>query len=107
MPLKANIHVSLNRLRTQKSSFELAEKKQKDVLRKARTRTLIQVGGLVDLTPLLAICDIKLGDDLQLEHRAKAATLLGILASIANKIPKNISSNDLLKYRNIGVGVLK
>jgi len=71
MPLKANIHVSLNRLRTQKSALELAAKKQKDGLRKARTRTLIQVGGLVDLTPLLAICNIKLGDDLQLEHQDK------------------------------------
>ena len=102
-----DIEISLNRLPLQKSALENRMKKQKNNMRKARTRTLIQIGGLVDITPLLSICGIKLGDDSRLDFPDKAAALLGILVNSVNQIPENISDDDLMKFRNTGVKFLK
>jgi hypothetical protein len=74
--------------------------------RNARTRTLIQLGGLLDLTPLLSICGIELGDDLQIDHREKAAALLGILATVMNQFSEDICSEDLEMFREIGFKLL-
>jgi len=102
-----DIEISLNRLLLQKSALENRMKKQKNNLRKARTRTLIQIGGLVDITPLPAICGIELGQDLQIDYPDKAATLLGILMCAVNRLPENISDDDLMKFKNTGVKFLK
>jgi hypothetical protein len=75
--------------------------------RNSRTRTLIQLGGLLDLTPLLSICGIELGDDLQLDHQDKAATLLGILATSINELPEDINVEDLELFKSIGLKLLK
>lgn len=64
----SGIEISLNRLRAQKAALQHKMKKHDNKERKTRTRTLIQLGGLLDLTPLLTICGINLGDDLQLER---------------------------------------
>lgn len=50
--------------------------------RQSRTRTLIQLGGLLSLSGLPRLFDIQEGDDLQgdLLTRDKAAALLGLLA---------------------------
>ena len=102
-----NIEVSLNRLRSQKSALEFKLKKQNNNQRKARTRTLIQLGGLLDLTSLPSICGIELGHDLQLEYPDEAATLLGILVTAVNQIPENICDEKLESFKNIGIKVLK
>jgi hypothetical protein len=81
-------------------------KKTTNTNRNSRTRTLIQLGGLLDLTPLLSICEIKLGDDLQLVHRDKAASLLGILAVALNQLPDDIEAEDLEKFRSVGLKLL-
>jgi hypothetical protein len=65
------------------------------------------MGGLIDLTPLPSICNIILGEDLQLDHPDKSATLLGILTHCANTLPENISDNDLQHFKNIGVKLMK
>ena len=75
--------------------------------RNSRTRTLIQLGGLLDLTPLLSICGIELGDDLQLDHRDKAASLLGILATAMNQLPEDICTGDLESFKSIGLTLLR
>lgn len=103
----SSIEVSLNRLRSQKAALQHKMKKQEHRVRKTRTRTLIQIGGLLDITPLLTICGINLGDDLQLEHPDKAATLLGILITAANQLPENISEDQLLQFKNIWINLLK
>jgi hypothetical protein len=82
-------------------------KKQENSQRKARTRTLIQMGGLLDLTPLPSICGINLGDDLQLDHPDKSATLLGILLHLCEKIPESISGDDLENFKTKGINFLK
>jgi hypothetical protein len=52
--------------------------------RKARTRTLIQLGGLVEKSGLLEPLNIMLGDDLQkdYEHLTSAAILTGALSEL-------------------------
>lgn len=80
-----DIEISLNRLRSQKAALEFKVKTHGNKQRKMRTRTLIQLGGLLNISPLLSICGIELGDDLQLEYPDKAAILLGILIN-ATKI---------------------
>ncbi len=49
--------------------------------RKARTRTLIQLGGLVEKSGLLPYLNISMGDDLQVDEHIKdeVETLLGLL----------------------------
>ena len=65
------------------NKLTMTESRLRHRLRQSRTRTLIQIGGLVSLTPLLDFCDIVLGEDLQSsESQHKANLLLGILNQI-------------------------
>jgi hypothetical protein len=108
MPINyANIEIKLHRLYAKKAALEHKLKRSENSQRKARTRTLIQMGGLLDLTPLPSICGINLGDDLQLDHPDKSATLLGILVHLWDKFPDAISDENLEKFRNIGINFLK
>ena len=61
----------------------------------------------MNLTPLLSICSIELGDDLQLEHPDKAAILLGLLNHLSDKIPEQLSDEDLEKFKEIGINLMK
>jgi hypothetical protein len=102
-----DIDIKLNRLRSQKSALQNKLKSQNNQERKARTRTLIQMGGLLNLTPMPSACDIELGDDLQLDYPDNAAVLLGMLTDFANKIPDFLSDEDRGKFRKIGVNIMK
>ncbi len=101
------IKIKINRLLAQKAALQHKMKKQENSKRKARTRTLIQLGGLLDLTPLLSICKIELGEDLQLDHPDKSATLLGILSHLCDQLPEHFTDQDLAKFRSIGENLLK
>ncbi|MDR3179627.1 MAG: conjugal transfer protein TraD [Holosporaceae bacterium] len=103
----AKTEIQMNRLRAQKAALSFKIKHQQNSERKARTRTLIQMGGLLEITPLPSICNINLGDDLQLDHPEKSATLLGLLLHISEQIIDTVSSDDLEKFRKIGVNYLK
>lgn len=83
--------------------------KSENDLRKARTRTLIQVGSLVNLAGLFEVCGIEEGDDLQLDitSRDKAAILLGILTHVMNTITLSPSQSDLNKWKETGIMMLK
>ena len=98
----SNIEVQLNRLLSQKASLQHKLKIKNKSERKSRTRTLIQLGGILSLTPLLDICDIHLGDDLQISHQDKADILLGILSFLLENFPNDISSSDLTHFQNFG-----
>lgn len=81
------IDTQLNRLRLQKSSLLHQQKQQNKSLRKARTRTLIQIGGLVSLTSLLEQCGIQLGEDLQeSQNQDKADYLLGFFVKAFDEL---------------------
>ena len=99
--------IEINRLLAQKAALKHKMKMQENSKRKARTRTLIQLGGLLDLTPLLAICNIALGEDLQLDHPDKSATLLGILSHLCDQLPEHFTDQDLAKFKSVGEKLLK
>jgi len=70
----------LNRLSLLINREKHKMKQQSRSARKARTRTLIQVGGLVQKSGLMVAFGIEPGDDLQdYEHIHKARQLLGLL----------------------------
>ena len=96
------LETHLNRLRSEKAALEYKERRRKEQLRKARTRTLIQLGGLLELTALPSICNINLGDNLQDEMRTKAALLLGILAKLQDTLPEEFSETEINEMRLIG-----
>ena len=98
----SNIEVQLNRLLSQKAYLQHKLKIKNNAERKSRTRTLIQLGGILSLTPLLNICDIHLGDDLQLSYQDKADVLLGILSSLLEHLSDNLSISDLEHFKHIG-----
>ena len=101
----SNIEVQLNRLLSQKASLQHKLKIKNKSERKSRTRTLIQLGGILSLTPLLDICDIHLGDDLQLSHQDNADLLLGILSSLLDKLPDSLSNIDLDNFKHLGTSI--
>ena len=68
----------------QKASLTLKKKRSLHAQRKARTRTLIQVGGLLKVCGLFELFGIEEGEDLQLNPagQEKANALLGWLWSV-------------------------
>lgn len=74
--------------------------------RKARTRTLIQLGGLLSLTPIVKICDIKMGEDLQ-SSSDKASFLLGLLQRCCELIPNSLKEKEIEALKAIGRTMLK
>ena len=83
--------------------------KKSDSERRARTRSLIQLGGLVNVSGISDFFDITLGDDLQgeLVGNHKAARLLGALLEL-NKLLNNKSGVDrkIKQWQYVGFKVL-
>ncbi|WP_010303434.1 conjugal transfer protein TraD [Candidatus Odyssella thessalonicensis] len=77
--------------------------------RNKRTRTLIQLGGLVKLSGLMAICDIDEGNDLQDEfcEMDKAATLLGILMTCVENMRTDLNLEHMEAFKEKGIRALK
>lgn len=77
--------------------------------RKKRTRTLIQAGALLNMIGFFDLADIQEGDDLEMdmEHKDKAAILIGMLESFKTSIPPILSDEEKDKFKNIGIRVLK
>ena len=103
------VRVEMNKALSSQSRIQTTTKKQTLNDRAARTRTLIQTGGLLKLSGLFNICEIAEGDDLQFDisSRDKAALLLGILMDAADKIsaPPNIRLIEC--WRESGTRLLK
>lgn len=78
------LRVFLNRLYSMQTAVISEKQRTSKQMRKARTRTLIQMGALVKLSGLSDLCDIQEEEDLQinLESQDKAALLLGLLMTI-------------------------
>lgn len=85
------------------------DKLDKNEQRKARTRTLIQLGGVLKLTGLLDYCDIKVGEDLQEDITAmdKSAVLLGILLETYNKVPNEPDDSKINAWMKRGIECMK
>ena len=97
----------INRLQSNKANLLTESLKENKSDRLARTRTLIQLGGLVKLSGLLDYCQISLGTDLQIDPSATniSALLLGILVEAFEKLPTSTESKERLK--NLGIRILK
>jgi len=96
----------INRLVVQLQSVKYRNRQKMNNDRKSRTRTLIQLGGLVEKAWLSKLFDISLGSDLQLEtnESAKAATLLGLLLeSKENAIVQLHDNQQLGHWKNKGL----
>ena len=100
-----SFQTTLNRLQSRKAVLEHRLKRSTQSQRKARTRTLIQMGGLINMIGLAEVCGIHEGDDLQCDIGTmnKAATLLGILMTAQ----ENISPSDLPTYQHKGIKIMK
>lgn len=105
----AALETKKNRINNQinrSSKKQLAQEKSD---RNKRTRTLIQLGGLVSLSGLMAVCDIQEGDDLQDEFtdRDKAATLLGILMTCVENLRDEVDFKAMEHFKEKGIRALK
>lgn len=104
-----SLKAELNRLRIQQVVLEGKVNKQQKSERRARTRTLIQLGGLVNMIGLTDLCGITEGEDLQLDLSAqdKAATLLGMLVTLIEQLPPTLSNEQEKTFKQKGIRALK
>ena len=103
---------SLNRLQSLKAQLNDRQKNAGNTDRRARTRTLIQMGGLLNMIGLPQMCGISDGDDLQqdLENQDKAATLLGMLIHLNETLSVNtlaVDMQSLEQFKQRGIRVMK
>jgi hypothetical protein len=109
-PLQKNlleVSTLINRLQSEKTALRNKMEKNTATERRARTRTLIQIGSLIKLVGLAQLCDIEEGDDLQLdiESRDKAALLLGILTDVVADFSPTPAQEE--RWRDAGIRQLK
>jgi hypothetical protein len=85
-------------LELKKHRMEIKNNLTNTSLRKARTRTLIQLGGLIEKSGLLDNFDISIGDNLQtdLEKKEQVFALLGGLLELREMMKKGEFHLDLL-----------
>jgi hypothetical protein len=104
-----SLKVKMNRLRSQKVALQNKLDWHSKSERKARTRTLIQIGSLVNMIGLTELCHIVEGEDLQLDRAAqdKAATLLGMLTTLIEQNPSALSAEQEQMFRQKGIRVFK
>ena len=95
------IQQRLYKLYAQKQLVEYSMKNTNSAHRKARTRTLIQLGGIISLTPLLNICNIEIGEDLQDTYNKKNL-LLGLLTFLSDQIPTDLNEQDIKYFITLG-----
>ena len=77
-------------------------------LRKARTRTIIQAGGLIEKARLFTLLDLEMGQDLQRDPEAfdGVAVLMGALLSIQQDLLGEHASAQKLIWKNRGKDAL-
>ncbi len=91
----------INRTNMQKNKLLYQEKRAQISSRKARTRTLIQIGGLLEKANLLEEFDIQAGQDLQDPTQLdKAAKLLGFLKSVHDE--NDFNSKNMKDWKTLG-----
>lgn len=103
------VMVEINRQLSQKSAISFRNELVNKSLRRARTRTLIQAGSLLNLVGFFSLCGIEEGQDLQLdfENRDKAAILLGILSDSFERLSADPTKEQFEQWKNTGVRLMK
>lgn len=97
----------INRKSSTISAINYKLSKAESSNRKARTRTLIQMGSIVSLSGLSSLLNIEEGDDLQLDmiSKDKAAMLLGAISEIMES--ESPSSVTQQRWLDKGIRILK
>jgi hypothetical protein len=103
------LRITLNRLQAQKARLQTGILSASKRERRARTRTLIQLGGLLQLLGLPALCGIREGEDLQLDNKAmdKAAILLGMLITLHEGLPEALDEERKKNFQGKGKRLIK
>ncbi len=103
---RSTIETNLNRLKAKRAALEHQLTVHTKRERMQRTRTLIQLGGLLSVVKLTERFDIYLGDDLQIDLNAhdNAMTLLGLLVSVMDQLPETVDKDAL---KNKGISFIK
>ena len=103
------ITAKLNRLKSEKAALENKAKQHTKKERMSRTRTLIQMGGLLSLVNIPKYFDIETGDDLQtdLEKRDQSMMLLGLLLTVSEQMPPSYSESRKLEFKQKGIRFMK
>lgn len=103
------LRITLNRLQAQKARLHTGILSASKRERRARTRTLIQLGGLLQLLGLPALCGIREGEDLQLDSEAmdKAAILLGMLMTLQEGLPEALDEKTKQHFQDKGRRLMK
>lgn len=104
-----SINQKIERLKDERKRIERRISDRANTNRKARTRTLIQLGGLLKITNLLELADIHLGEDLESEqeNQDKAATLLGLLQHLTESLPPALSPSQQNDFKQKGIRIMK
>lgn len=96
----------INRLCKQRNREICAMKNKANSTRQSRTRTLIQLGGILQKSGLLEAFQIQTGEDLQdYESRQKASHLLGFLVNSLENFDESESS--ISEHIKIGERMLR
>lgn len=104
-----NLQKKINALELKKNIIKIRQSNLSKNERKKRTRTLIQVGALLNMMGFFDLCDIREGDDLEidLEAKDKSAVLLGMLESLKNTLPPSLKKHEREQFKKIGIRILK
>ncbi|HCU06407.1 MAG TPA: hypothetical protein DIC42_02325 [Holosporales bacterium] len=104
-----SINQKIERLKDVRKRLERRISDAANTDRKARTRTLIQLGGLLNITNLLELTNINLGEDLEIDqiNQDKAATLLGLLQHLTETMPPLLSPEQQNDFKQKGIRILK
>jgi hypothetical protein len=101
----SRVEQKLNQLHAQKAALTHKTRSKSKQERMLRTRTLIQVGGIISITGLLEKFNIELGEDLQSDTNQmdKAAVLLGVFMRVMEQIPNDLTSEEINALKQKGI----
>jgi hypothetical protein len=103
------INQRLTRYQCQKARYLFRKGETSLQFRKARTRTLIQLGGLVEKAGLLDSLNITLGDDIQKDDQQleSAAILMGALSELRSSFYGEEAPAQKMIWRERGKEMLR
>ena len=98
-----------NRLMVQEQRQTHTQKVESGSLRKAHTRTKIQLGGLLAKTGILERFNINIGDDLQddAENQDNAAALAGCINDLLTQLPNPIPDTIYEAFTQNGIRLFR
>lgn len=87
------VEAKINRMKSQRAALVSRQESDSKRHRMQRTRTLIQLGGMLTATKIPERFNIENGDELQTDNanQDKAAMLMGLLLTVVDQLPNTFS----------------